>query len=359
MDDRAIARWRMHALGLTGQRQSSPAGVVGALLGVQAENHAQASWAVATRTTSPSLADFARQFDVGAFLRTHVLRPTWHYVLPDDIRWLLELTGPRIRRSLAQRQRELGVTDTDLARSRGVIGDALAAGPLPRRDLAARMAGHGLPAAGRELGLLLEDAEVGGLICSGPMSDTAHTIARLDHRAPQARRLDRDEAVAELVRRYFTGHGPATERDLSSWASMTLTDVRAGLAANRGHLDTFTHDARTYWFGQPPPEDHEGSPRAHLLQTLDEYHNGYQDSRHVLDAEGIVPRGRPASVGMVVVDTQVVGGMRRTVAVDRVVFHLRLFRPLRRDERAAVSEAAVRYGRFLDREPLVTGLGDR
>ena len=103
---------------------------------------------------------------------------------------------------------------------------------------------------------------------------------------PEPRRLDRDEALAELARRYFTGHGPATEKDLAYWATLTVTDVRTGLAAVKDQLDHFEHEGRTYWHapGDPPTDGQE--PRAHLLQVLDEMYRGYQDSRYVLDAAG-------------------------------------------------------------------------
>lgn len=194
---------------------------------------------------------------------------------------------------------------------------------------------------------MMANAEMSALVCSGAMQGRNHTYALVDERAPKARRLDRDEAVAELVLRYVAGHGPATERDLAYWATMTLTDVRAGLAEVASHLDRVEHDGRTYWFTQPPPDEGSLSPRAHLLQTLDEYHNGYQDSRYVLDADGLVPRGRPAAVGMTLVDSQMVGDMRRTVRADRVDFESGLFRELGDDELDEIDAAADRYGRFL------------
>jgi hypothetical protein len=199
---------------------------------------------------------------------------------------------------------------------------------------------------------VLYHAELTALICSGARrEDGRHTYALLDDRAPQARRLDRAGALAELVLRYFTGHGPATERDLAYWATMTLTDVRAGLASVKGQLERLEHDGRTYWFGEPPPPDGPLEPRGLLLQTLDEYHNGYQDSRYVLDADGIVPRGRAAPVGMVLVGGQMVGDMRRTVKPGSVRFDVGLFRPLTGDESDALHEAADRYGRFLGLDP--------
>jgi hypothetical protein len=353
VDDRTLARWRMHTLRLAGQPHDSPQAVVRGLLAVQAENRPQACWAVATRATGVTEPDMVRLLDDGAVLRTHVLRATWHFVTPDDIRWLVELTAPGLRRTYASAQQELGLTDDQLHRSRAVVSEALGgAGALSRGQLGERLRAAGLPAEGRALGLQLAHAEQTALICSGPGG--ADSYALLAERAPSARRLDRDEALAEVVLRYVTGHGPATERDLAYWATLTLTDVRKGLARVGDRLQRTEHDGRTYWSTEGPPDDLRLEPRAHLLQTLDEYHNGYQHSRHLLDLAGLVPRTRLPSVGMVLVDGQMVGGMRRDVHDDRVAFVLRLYRELDAGERQAVTDAADRYGAFLRRPAGVT-----
>jgi len=357
MDARAIARWRLRTLRLSGERHARPEDVIGGLLGVQAENHGQASWALATRTVDTTQADLAGRFDAGTILRTHVLRPTWHYVLPDDIRWLLAATAPRVRRTFRIHQRDLGFDDALLDRARGVIEASLRDGPLTRTAISQRLADAGLPAADFALMLFLADAELEALVCSGPLVDGQHTYVLLDERVPSTRPRERAEAVTELVVRYFTGHGPATERDLRYWATMTLSDIRAGLAAAGDRLTSFEHDGRTYWHAGEPHEDGPIEPRGHLLQTLDEYHNGYQDSRRVLDADGLVPHGRLASVGMALVDGQMVGGMRRRVTADRVHFDVTAFRDLADDEHAALAEAADRYGAFLDRTPVLRLVG--
>jgi hypothetical protein len=348
MDDRGLARWRLRTLRLAGHTYPSALAAVGGMLAVQAENYQQTLWALAARMPDATRDDLQRLFDDGAILRTHVLRQTWHFVAPDDIAWLLELTAPRIRRSLNQLARDLDVTGPALERGAAVIGESLAHGAaLTRAALSERLAGEGLEATGPRLGLALMHAEASGLICSGPMEGSEHTYMLLADRAPGARRLDRDHALAEIAARYMGGHGPATERDLAYWASLTLTDVRAGLAAVGDALCRIEHGGRTFWFTEPPPEDEQVEPRAHLLLSLDEYHNGYQDSRGVLDADQVVPRGRRPNVGMALVDGQMVGGMRRTLAGDMVVFDVDAFRPLADDEVAALAGTAERYRRFL------------
>ena len=177
--------------------------------------------------------------------------------------------------------------------------------------------------------------------------DQADLAALLDERVPVARRPGRTEALAELALRYFTGHGPATERDLAYWATLTLTDVRAGLQQVRDQLGSFQHDGRTFWHA---PGDAPGGPQepaAHLLQILDETYRGYQDSRWVLDAAGHVPRTREAAVGMALVDAQLLAAMRRTIAHDHVQFHLRPYQALTPLDIEALDQAASRYGEYL------------
>jgi hypothetical protein len=358
VDARGIARWRLRSLGLTGAPFPSPVAVVDELLGVQAENHRQAAWAVACRATPLGTeAGFAERFDGGEILRTHVLRPTWHFVTPADIRWLLELTGPRIRRTTRQAQRELGMDDVRLERASAVIETELAGGRhRTRAELAEALGAAGFPTSSPAMVLTLLHAELSALVCSGPMRAREQTYALLDERAPVARRLDREEALAELALRYVTGHGPVTERDLAYWATLTLTDVRAGLAAVTDHLERFEHDGRTFWYAPPAPEDAPPVPRGHLLLTLDEYHNGYQDSRSTLDVDGVVPPGRGGNVGMALVDGQMVGDLRRTVGARTVTFEVGAFRELAADELDALGEAGRRCGRFLelDAEVVVT-----
>src|ERR1700682_298695 len=132
-----IAARRLHTQRLTGEPFASAVDAVAWLAAVQAQDYTGAKWALGQRTRGATEADLDRLFDEGAILRTHVLRPTWHFVLPDDIRWLLELTGPRITRALAGRHRELELDAKVVARAGAAFAKALAGGrqltpPPPR-----------------------------------------------------------------------------------------------------------------------------------------------------------------------------------------------------------------------------------
>jgi hypothetical protein len=351
---REIARWRLRSQHLVSPHAASAEAVVRGLLAVQAENPGQAAWAVASRTQHPDARELDALLDQGSVVRTHVLRPTWHFVATEDIGWLLELTAPRIRPVIARQLAEThGLAGARLDRAASVVLRALSERPdQSREQLATCLREQGVEPPGQLVMLLLALLELDQLICSGRRLEGKHTYAAFADRVPITRRRDRDEALAEVALRYFTGHGPATERDLAYWATLTLGDVRRGLAQVRDRLASFDHDGRTFWHapGDPPPAG-AVAPTGHLLQILDEIYRGYQDSRMVLDSQGRVPRGREAATGMALVDAQLVARVKRTVGRGRVVFDIDPYDgTLRPSHHASVEQAAARYAEFLGLE---------
>ena len=313
---------------------------------MQAENPSQSAWAVASRAQHRDAAELEALLDRGSVVRTHVLRPTWHFVAAQDIGWLLELTASRIRPLIARQLGDShGLAGAGLDRVTSVVLQALSEQPdQTREQLADCLRGQGVEPRGQMLMLLLALLELDRLICSGRRLAGAHTYAAFADRVPSSRRLDRDEALAELALRYFTGHGPATERDLAYWATLTLSDVRRGRTQVGDRLASFEHDGRTFWHApdeSPPGEC--GAPTGHLLQILDEVYRGYQDSRMVLDNEGIVPSGRETAIGMALVDARMVARMKRSIG-RRVVFEITPYNgTLEPSHRSSVEQ--VRRGR--------------
>ena len=347
--DRDIARWRLHSQLLAAPIDDAQH-VVRSLLAVQAENPSQSAWAVATRTSSPNQNDLAAALADGRVLRTHVLRSTWHYVHADDVQWLQELTSPRVRPVFEQQLHPIADRMDALAEA---VEQLLAAtSDRTRADLSGALADRGVELTGQQLMLLLAPLELHGVLCSGVPRDGEHTYALFADRVPAPRRLDRDDALTELALRYFTSHGPATGRDLAYWATLTMTDIRRGIDGAADKLASFEHDGRTFWHA-PGDAPASASPIGHLLQVLDEMYRGYQDSRWMIDAEGVVPRARESAIGMALVDAQLVAAMRRTVNSKAVAFSVRPHRALHAHELEAIRDAAARYGEYLGLEPRV------
>lgn len=230
-----ILRQRLWNQRVAGSPFDAPETMVRALVGVQSQDYPGARWSVGQRTRDCTDADVARAYDDGKILRTHLLRPTWHFVAPDDIRWILELTAPRVHALNAPYYRKFGLDGAVLARAQGVIEGALGGGEgRTRAELAATLAGAGIVVEGLGLSYTMMHAELEGLICSGANRGKQQTYALLEARAPGARSLPREEALAELTRRFFVGHGPATLKDYVWWAGLSVAEAKRGVESVRG-----------------------------------------------------------------------------------------------------------------------------
>lgn len=323
---------------------------------VQAQDAPAAAWALGLRTRGATLASVLAEQATGTFLRTHVLRPTWHFVAADDLRWLLRLTSPRVESGMEGRHRQLGLDERALGRGADALCRLLAGTARTRRELG-NLADPALPPAGEALGHLLLVAELRGVICSGPPRGSEHTYALVDEVVPVAStdNLDREEALRLLVLRFFTGHGPGTDRDLARWCSLTLTEVRRGLAAlaAQGRLASVDVDGDALWFDPAPAARPTRNPSAYLLSAFDEAFLTYTGHTFPRSAtQPLADRTRlfaQAGGGVVLVDGRDVGTFRRTLSADSVTVELRLDDLISPAEHDHVAEAARRYATFLGR----------
>ena len=200
-------------------------------------------WAVGLRSLECTEQQVLAALNEGKILRTHVLRPTWHLVVAEDIYWLLDLTGERIKTKLKGRHRQLELNAKFVAKSQTALEKVLSEKPwLTRDEIKTAFMQRKIPVDNNRLSHLLVLAELDQLICSGPVHNNQHTYALLEKRVPVKSRRSRDEALAELTRRYFTSHGPATVKDFAWWSGLTLTDIQEGIALNGKKLVSETID---------------------------------------------------------------------------------------------------------------------
>ena len=352
MQPREGARRRLAGTFLLDSPHETPADVVGALGAVQAQDYPGAKWAVAQRTPGVTSADLDRALADGTIVRTHVLRPTWHFVLPSDIRWMLALTGGRILAGLGARHRFLEVDSALRRRANRLLEKALRDGNhLTRDEIADLFTRGGIDLTERQrLGHLLLIAELEGLICSGPVRGKQFTWALFDERVPPSTMPSRDEAVTELVRRYYTTHGPATVHDFAWWSGLTTADAKRGLEALGASVEKTTIDGRVYWFAPGPAPARSASSLAHLLPNYDEYFIGHKDRSAILEqAEGAGVRHLALGLTAypILVDGQVVGGWKRSVRGEAVVVGLELLLDVGDRARRAIAAQVKRYGDFL------------
>lgn len=347
-----VTRYRLHNQCISAASLSTPQEVVAWLGAVQAQDYGGAKWALGLRLQCATNVDIEQAFENGAILRTHVLRPTWHFVAPEDIRWLLALTAPRVHAANAYYYRQLELDEALLSRSNAALANALRDGrQLTRAELADVLQQAGIEATAQRLAYLVMCAELEGIICSGARRGKQFTYALLDDRVPTSKTLARDDALAELTRRYFTSHGPATEEDFMWWSGLTRVDVSSSLEMVGQQLALERIDERTYWFDASVQPPRNSSPAAFLLPNYDEYVVGYTDRSAIFDSthtHKLDVRRNPLFQNTIVIRGQIVGTWKRTLKKQSVVMETNLFTRLTQAEDRAVASAIQRYGEFLE-----------
>ncbi len=275
---------RLHNQKLSAPDCRKPVDVVRWFGAVQSQDFEAAKWALALRMQSATNDAIENAFNRGAILRTHVMRPTWHFVAHDDIRWLLELTAPRVNLRSGPNYRKLELDDAIFKRSRKVLENALRNGKqLPRSELRRKLNESGIAANDTiRLAHILLRAELDGIICSGPRSGKQFTYALFEERVPAAKTIDRDEALAKISRLYFRSHGPATLQDFVWWSGLNAADAKRGLELVERRLEKATMGQTVYWF--PRSSETPVHPSVYLLPAYDEYFVAYKDRQNLCDA---------------------------------------------------------------------------
>lgn len=332
---------------------------------VQSQDAPLAAHSLAMRSRDVSYAGVLAAQSAGGWVRTHLLRPTWHFVAPEDLRWIQSLTGAKVEAGDGARQRQLGLTPQILDRGIALLGELLTGGTaMTRRELGPLFAEHGLPGPGEAMAHQLICAEVRSVICSGPPRGTEHTYALVDETiAPtEADGWSRERSLIELTHRFLAGHGPASERDLQRWGGLTLTEIRSATAEltstaswRSSHpLASVECDGQTLWFDPTVAARATRKHTAYLLSTFDEAALTYPSTgfaRRDHDAE----RARLVSQsggGIAVVDGHDVGTFGRKVEPKRVTVTVRPDVALTSAERDGIAYAAAFLATFHGGLPL-------
>jgi hypothetical protein len=359
MKDPDLRHIRLHNTGLSTSPFKTPEETVAHLGAIQAQDFAAAKWSVGIRMQKATDENIEKSFNEGKFLRTHVMRPTWHFVLPEDIRWMLELTSPRVKKILAPYDLKLEITKEVISKSQVVIEKALEGKKnLTRAELADHLEKKMLPARGQKLAHILVYAELNALICSGPRKDKQFTYALLEEIVPKSKKLNREETLAKLSLKYFTSHGPAQNRDFAWWSGLSLKDTDEAIEFIQSKLTQFSLNGKTYWFS-PETEDENfnssalnSAKQAFLLSIFDEYTIAYKDRSDISekrDIERMISMGN-ALTAVIILDGKAVGTWKRILKENSVEINLTPFKKLNGYELEFIKKAAEKYGKFLKKD---------
>ncbi|HEY6247974.1 MAG TPA: winged helix DNA-binding domain-containing protein [Pyrinomonadaceae bacterium] len=353
MDD--ICQQRLRNQHLASQTLKDPVEVLKSLVAIQGQDYAGAKWALAQRTKSCTNDQVEQALTDGRILRLHVMRPTWHFVPADDIRWLVELTAPRVRAACNSYFRKAGLDDKFLRRTNKVIAKVLLGGnQLTRAELRdAVMTAAIEPGDSTRFGHILLHAELDGLICSGARKGNQFTYALLAERAPRSRILERDEALGELTSRYFSTRGPATVHDFVWWSGLKIADARRGIEIIGCRLKSKSINERQYWFSaKEAPSKQSLARRVHMLPLYDEYFIAYKDRSAAVHPDANSLQGKTSFVfdPPMVMDGRSVGVWERALGRSSVKIKLQPFIRLKSRDKEDFREAAASYAEFLGKD---------
>ena len=345
-----IALNRLYNQSIAGSGPQTPAGLVDYMGAMQAQDFAMAKWAIGVRMPWLTMHDVDAVIDTGEILRTHILRPTWHFVSATVIRPFLKLTAPRILASMTSRHRQLEIDDKLVSRSNKLItAIILKNGHATRNELVAAFKNGHIPLDNNRAAHLLLMAELGGLICSGKSRGGKPTYALFEERVPRQPVLTREDALALLTGKFFVSHGPATIQDFAWWSGLQMKEARQGLQLVSSRLLCEKIGADEYWFAGDP--DRKLTPgHCSLLPAWDEFLVSYKDRTAVLP--DMHHKNVVSSNGIfhpvIVQDGKVIGKWRKIKIKGKLTIGISLFHKVTSGQKKMIYRAVTSLARFHD-----------
>jgi hypothetical protein len=317
---------------------------------IQAQDYAMAKWGIGIRLPGSTDKIVTSAINNGEIIRTHLLRPTWHFVSADDIYWMLQLTAPQIKSSMKSRNKELGLTEGVFNKSNRAIIRALSGRKnLTREELKKELEKAKINTDNNRLSHLLMEAELDGIICSGKVMGKKQTYAMLSERAPNKKVLTKEEALAELANRYFSSHGPATLKDFVWWSSLPVKDAKSALELIKSNFIPETFNLETYWMTNSSSVSCTAQSSIHLLPAYDEFIISYKSraiafaSEHLKKAVSSNGIFRP----VVLINGKVGGLWRRTINKNKVIIEMELFQQPSKKTLSLIKKKGILFGDFL------------
>ncbi|RZJ28867.1 MAG: winged helix DNA-binding domain-containing protein [Flavobacterium sp.] len=347
-----VASARLRAQLLMNKQFTSPAAVVSHFGAMQAQDYQMSKWAVGSRLIDSTDSGIEAALDKGEIIRTHLLRPTWHLAVADDIHWMLEHTGDNILRQMNSSNRQLGLDEKTLRKSADIIAKALEGGNhLTSGELMEILSHSGINTQSYRSQHIMMYAEVKGIVCNGARKGKNHSYALLDERVKRTKNFSREEALAELARRYFTSHAPATQKDFGWWSGLSVADSKLAIELNLKNLESREINGQIHWaksFDESPQEK-----TVFLLPAFDEYLISYKDrsasihidhTSHAFTSNGIF---RP----LIVVNGQVAGIWKRTIVKEKVRIEFTFFEKKPKAFEKELLAEASKFAEFIGKTP--------
>ncbi len=326
--------------------------LVGYMGAIQSQDYLMAKLAIGLRLKHAGSQLVDKAIIDGDIIRTHVLRPTWHFVSSDDLLWMLDLTASRIKASMNGRHNQMGLSSAVFKKCKKIIGDALAGNNhLTRSEIVKLLNTARIKTDLNRASHIFAEAELSGLICSGIPKANKQTYALISERIPNSSKIKLDEALARLARIYFTSRGPASVKDFAWWGGLTLTSARSALEMIKSELSSIHEGENVYWYS-PKHRKFTDDNNLYLLPAFDEYLIGYTDRSAVMNP-GIAKKYVTLN-GMffpfIVFGGKVIGTWKRTIIKNNVRVEFNFFDKVTKKIRTLAGDRAEKLAVLMDKK---------
>lgn len=265
-----------------------PAEVVGHMGAMQAQEYRMMRWAVAMRSRKPSAKAFKLAFDSGRIIRLHLMRGTWQLVSAEDYWMMIDLCSPKaiaVTKSWMS-SNKITISDEELMRIRDILVQTAAdKGSVTKEDFVQALAEKNLLMDNHRLSYHIRMAEMSGTLCSGDLLPMKATYALAAEKVKPTEKMDRDEALAIITRKYFQSHQPATLDDFVWWSGLNISDCRKGIELLGDSIHLIRWKGRDFYLTDECRTRGFRKGKYLMIPPYDEYLIGYKSRDIVLSPE--------------------------------------------------------------------------
>lgn len=334
---------------LAHQLFAKPHDVVSWFGAIQAQDYSMSKWAVGARLANASISDIENALLKGEILRTHIMRPTWHFVAAEDIRWMLALCKEKLKVQYTTYDKYLGINDKIYHKTNNLIAKMLEGNNhLTRQEIAAELVKAGVIADNSHVTNFMYHAELEGIACSGIDKGNKPTYALIDERVAPTKKLKEDESLALLATKYFRSHSPASLHDFIWWSG--LSAAKGKMAINLIATDLYVEKfAETVLYVHKLCNiDTKLANYACLLPSFDEYLISYKNRSAVID-EKYQPKAftkngifRP----ILMYNGKIIGTWRKQTKKESIKIEISMFEPAMKINKEVLQSAEYQYLSF-------------
>ncbi len=349
-----INRLRLQNQQIAATTFSDPELLLNQMAAMQAQEYAMAKWALGLRLNGADDKSVEQAFNDGKILRTHLLRPTWHFVSRENIRWLLALTAPRVHVANAFMYRKCELDTPIFTKSNDTLTKVLEGGKYLTRDaLRTALEKINITGDGMRIAYLIMKAELDGLICSGPRQGNQFTYALMNERVPAIRSYNKEEQLFLLSNLYFTSRGPAQVQDFAMWSGLTLKEARMGADLLSPDFDHVVSDGKEYIYKPISTTFPVNACETFLMPDYDEFGMSYKDRSALLLEKDKLAAGKSINLKfnrMIVVDGKIAGSWQRTIKSNSVHLEMDIFMSLTHKQQSEIASSVKRYCAFIGKQ---------